>query len=57
MATVRQEQEHDCDLIVIGKHGRGALEEFLLGSVTNTVIAASAGNVLIATRSEAASAP
>ncbi|MCC7326829.1 MAG: universal stress protein [Burkholderiales bacterium] len=47
---VAQEQEHDCDLIVIGKHGRNALEEFVLGSTTNRVIAESSADVLVSTR-------
>jgi nucleotide-binding universal stress UspA family protein len=49
---VRLEQEHDCDLIVIGKHGANAFEELLLGSTTNTVIAESAADVLVGTRPE-----
>jgi nucleotide-binding universal stress UspA family protein len=51
-AIVQQEQEHDCDLIVIGKQGRSALGEFLLGSVTRMVIAESESDVLIAARGE-----
>lgn len=41
------EQEEDCELIVIGKHGKGALEELLLGSVTKHVLAQAAGDVLV----------
>ena len=41
------EQERDCDLVVIGKHGRSAAEEFLLGSVTKHVLAEGAGDVLV----------
>lgn len=44
-----QEQELDCDLIVIGKHGRGVSEELLLGSVTKHVLAGSQGDVLVVT--------
>jgi nucleotide-binding universal stress UspA family protein len=44
------EQEQDCDLIVIGKHGQGALEELLLGSVTQHVLARSTCDVLVADR-------
>ena len=46
---VRLEQEQDCDLIVIGKHGTNKVEELLLGSTTNTVIAESGADVLIFT--------
>lgn len=49
LAIVEQEQEADCDLIVIGKHGTGRVEEFLLGSVTKHVLAESAGDVLVST--------
>ncbi len=43
-----QEQERDCDLIVMGKHGQGVLEDLLLGSVTKHVLAEAAGDVLVA---------
>ncbi len=43
-----QEQELDCDLIVMGKHGQGVVEELLLGSVTKHVLAESACDVLVA---------
>lgn len=43
------EQERDCDLVVIGKHGRSAAEELLLGSVTKHVLAEAAGDVLVST--------
>jgi nucleotide-binding universal stress UspA family protein len=49
IAVVEQEQEADCDLIVIGKHGAGMLEDFLLGSVTKHVLAESVGDVLVST--------
>lgn len=42
-----QEQELDCDLIVMGKHGQGVLEELLLGSVTKHILAESGGDVLV----------
>ncbi len=42
-----QEQELDCDLIVMGKHGQGMMEELLLGSVTKHVLAESVGDVLV----------
>lgn len=49
LAIVEQEQEADSDLIVIGKHGAGMIEDFLLGSVTKHVLAESAGDVLVST--------
>ncbi|MFZ2651615.1 MAG: universal stress protein [Burkholderiaceae bacterium] len=33
-SIIEQEQELDCDLIVIGKHGQNMAEDLLLGSVT-----------------------
>jgi nucleotide-binding universal stress UspA family protein len=50
---IRQEQEKDFDLIVIGKHGRSAMEDMLLGSTTNRVIGESSSDVLVCTRSDA----
>lgn len=49
VAIVEQEQEADCDLIVVGKQGAGMVAEFLLGSVTKHVLAESAGDVLVST--------
>lgn len=43
-----QAQEQDCDLIVMGKHGQDAMEELLLGSVTEYVLAQSTCDVLVA---------
>jgi nucleotide-binding universal stress UspA family protein len=31
-------EENDCDLIFIGSHGRGGLQQLLLGSVTSKVL-------------------
>lgn len=45
---IEQEHAHHCDLIVIGRHDRNALEEFLLGSVARHVLAESRCDVLIA---------
>jgi nucleotide-binding universal stress UspA family protein len=45
--VVEQEQEHDCDLIVIGKHGESAIEDLLVGSVTKHVLAESQCDVLV----------
>jgi nucleotide-binding universal stress UspA family protein len=50
---IQQEQEQDFDLIVVGKHGRTAMEEVLLGSTTNRVIGESSSDVLVSTRSDA----
>ena len=50
---LEQEQEQDCDLIVIGKRGHGLLGEMLLGSVTKHILAQSAGDVLVADRAGA----
>ncbi len=44
---VEQEQELDCDLIVIGKQGESALEELLVGSITKHVLSESQGDVLV----------
>jgi len=41
------EQEYDCDLIVVGKHGSHIAEELLLGSVTKHVLAEAQGDVLV----------
>ena len=48
---IEQEQEQDCDLIVLGKHGQNMVEELLLGSVTRHVLAESNCDVLVSTRS------
>ncbi len=53
MQILEQEQEQDCDLIVIGKRGQGMLGELLLGSVTKHVLAQSACDVLVADRTPA----
>jgi len=42
-----EEENSDCDLIVIGKHGTHVTEELLLGSVTNRVLAESRSDVLV----------
>jgi len=44
---IEQEQELDCDLIVVGKQGETMAEEFLLGSVTKHVLQQSQSDVLI----------
>ncbi|MGX2039592.1 universal stress protein [Methylocaldum sp. MU1018] len=47
---LEQAQEQGCDLIVIGKHGYGMVEESLLGSVTKQVLALSGCDLLVADR-------
>ncbi|MND54477.1 Universal stress protein family protein [compost metagenome] len=44
---VEQEQELECDLIVVGKQGASALEELLVGSVTKHVLNESQCDVLV----------
>lgn len=50
MHILMQAGERACDLIVIGKHGRQAAEELLLGSVTRHVLAEAEVDVLVSTR-------
>lgn len=47
MRIIEQEQEQDCDLIVMGRCGERAIEEILLGSVTRQVLAESQCDVLV----------
>jgi nucleotide-binding universal stress UspA family protein len=44
------EQEMDCDLIVVGKHGIPLAVELLLGSVTRLLIAEASADVLVSTK-------
>lgn len=44
---IELEQELDCDLIVVGKHGENPVEQLLLGSVTRHVLAESECDVLV----------
>lgn len=44
---VAQEQEQDCDLILLGKRGAHVTEDLLLGSVTKHVLMESQGDVLV----------
>jgi nucleotide-binding universal stress UspA family protein len=50
---IEHEQEEDCDLIVLGKHGQSAAEDLLLGSVTKHVLAEGSADVLVSTAREA----
>lgn len=47
LRIVEQEQELNCDLIVMGKHGVNMLEELFLGSVTKHVLAESQCDILV----------
>lgn len=47
LRIIEQEQELDCDLIVMGKHGDSLLEEMLLGSVTKHVLGELQGDLLV----------
>lgn len=49
MHVLQQAEERGCDLIVIGKHGRQAAEELLLGSVTQHVLTEATCDVLAST--------
>lgn len=53
LCIIEQEQECDCDLIVMGKHGAGVMEELLLGSVTKRVLAESQGDLLVSVQPRA----
>jgi nucleotide-binding universal stress UspA family protein len=48
LRILEQEQELDCDLIVIGRQGETVPEEFLLGSVTKHILQQSQSDVLVA---------
>ena len=43
---VRYADEHDCDLVVMGTHGRGGINRLLLGSVAEQVVRTSPVPVL-----------
>lgn len=46
---VEQEKECDCDLVVLGKHGRSAVEDLFFGSVTRSVLTEGSTDVLVST--------
>lgn len=50
---IEMEQECDCDLVVVGKHGTSVIVDTLLGSVTRYVLAEGSADVLISTRRDA----
>jgi nucleotide-binding universal stress UspA family protein len=49
MLIAQEEQEQDCELIVMGRQGRNAFEELLLGSTTRMVLSECAADVLVST--------
>ncbi len=49
LRLVEKEQELDCDLVVLGKHGLAAAVDLLLGSVTKHVLAEGSVDVLVST--------
>jgi nucleotide-binding universal stress UspA family protein len=51
---VQAEQELGCDLVVLGKQGRSAAEDLLLGSVTRHVLAEGSADLLVCTAPAAA---
>lgn len=57
MRLVEQEQELDCDLVVLGKHGQTVTEDLLPGSVTRHVLAEGSADVLISTAREETASP
>lgn len=50
LRIVEVEQSHDCDLVVLGKHGQSAAADLLLGSVTKQVLVEGNADVLVSTR-------
>jgi nucleotide-binding universal stress UspA family protein len=46
---IEYEQEKDCDLVVLGKHGQSATEDLLLGSVSKHVLDEGSTDVLVST--------
>ena len=53
LRIVEAEQMQDCDLTVLGKHGRPVTADLLLGSVTKHVLAEGSADVLVSTAREA----
>lgn len=49
----QQQREHDCDLIVMGRQGRHALQEVMLGSTTSKVLSECSADVLVSVRATA----
>jgi len=53
LRLIEKEQELDCDLVVLGKHGVAATADLLLGSVTRRVLAEGSVDVAVSTAHEA----
>ena len=47
LKIVEVAEQHDCDLIFMGSHGRSGLGQLLLGSVTNKVLSHTLKPVLV----------
>jgi nucleotide-binding universal stress UspA family protein len=47
LRILEQEDEQDCDLIVVGRQGQSRMEDFLLGSVSRRVLAEAEADVLV----------
>ena len=43
-------ENHDVDLIVVGSHGRGGMERWLIGSVAERVVRHAAADVYVVRR-------
>jgi nucleotide-binding universal stress UspA family protein len=43
-------RDHDADLIVVGSHGRGGMERWLIGSVAERVVRHASANVYVVRR-------
>jgi nucleotide-binding universal stress UspA family protein len=52
LRIVEKEQDLDCDLVVMGKHGQSATVDLLLGSTTKHVLAEGSADVLVSTGRE-----
>lgn len=46
-SILEQEEEHDCDLIVLGRQGQSRVDDLLLGSVSRRVLAEADVDVLV----------
>lgn len=53
MLIAEQEQAQDCDLVVIGRQGRSAIAETLLGSTTRMVLSECASDVVVSVVADA----